>query len=49
MSVSYPDMVDAIPQIRAALNDLDTETVYTVTEQWPRRAITVNLMTCIWM
>ena len=45
MSVSYSDMVDAIPQIRTALNDLDTDTPYTVTEQWPRRAITGNLIT----
>lgn len=43
--VSFPDMVDAIPQIRQALADLDTSTPYTLTEQWPRKAITGNLIT----
>lgn len=43
--VSFPDMVDAILQIREALNNLDTSTPYTVTEQWPRKAITGNLIT----
>lgn len=45
MSVFFPDMVDAIPQIRAALADLDTSTPYTVTEQWPREIVTGNLIT----
>ena len=43
--ISFPDMVDAILQIREALNNLDTSTPYTVTEQWPRKAITGNLIT----
>ena len=43
--VSFPDMVDAIPQVREALASLDTSTPYTVTEQWPRKTITGNLIT----
>ena len=45
MSVSFPDMVDAIPQIRDALGNLDTSTTYTLTEKWPRKQITGNLIT----
>ena len=41
--VSFPDMVDAIPQVREALASLDTSTPYTVTEQWHRKTITGNL------
>lgn len=41
----YPGMVDAIPQIRQALADLDTTLAYTVSEQWPRASITGNLIT----
>lgn len=45
MGVLYPDMVDAIPQIREALAGLNTSLAYTVSEQWPRTAITGNLIT----
>lgn len=45
MSVLYPDMVDAIPQIRKALTGLNTSLTYAVSEQWPRTAITGNLIT----
>lgn len=45
MSVRYPDMIDAIPQIRKALTGLPTSLAYTVSEQWPRTAITGNLIT----
>lgn len=45
MSVRYPDMVDAIPQIRESLAGLNTSLTYTVSEQWPRTAITGNLIT----
>lgn len=43
--VSFPDMVDAVAQIRQALDSLDTATPYTVSEQWPRKTITGNLIT----
>lgn len=45
MSVRYPDMVDAFPQIRKALAGLRTSLSYTVSEQWPRTVITGNLIT----
>lgn len=45
MSVLYPDMVDAIPQIRKALTGLNTSLTYNMSEQWPRTAITENLIT----
>ena len=41
----YPGMVDAIPQIRQALASLNTTLPYTISEQWPRAAITGNLIT----
>lgn len=41
----YLGMIDAIPQIRQALAALDTKLTYTVSEQWPRAAITGNLIT----
>lgn len=45
MKRDYPGMVDAIPQIRAALSALDTDLAYTVSERWPRAAISGNLIT----
>lgn len=41
----YPGMIDAIPQIRQALASLNTTLPYTISEQWPRAAITGNLIT----
>lgn len=41
----YPGMIDAIPQIRQALASLNATLPYTISEQWPRAAITGNLIT----
>lgn len=43
--MSYSSMIDAIPQIREVLGSLETELSYTVSEQWPRAAISGNLVT----
>ncbi|MCC8064165.1 MAG: hypothetical protein LIO70_03640 [Clostridiales bacterium] len=38
-------MVDALPDIKAALEGLDTDITYTVSAQWPRSAPTGALIT----
>lgn len=38
-------MVDAMPQIREALSNLETEIPYTVLSRWPRREDSGNLIT----
>lgn len=43
--MTYPSIIDAVPQIRAALSELETDLTYTVSEQWPRALITGNLIT----
>lgn len=35
--MKHYDMVDAVPQLRAALAGMETETAFTVSEDWPRR------------
>lgn len=45
MTAEWTEYVQATPQIRELLAELDTELTYTVSSQWPRAKIKGNLIT----
>ncbi|MCC8120826.1 MAG: hypothetical protein LIO42_02305 [Oscillospiraceae bacterium] len=44
MSEEWTEMVQAVPELRALLEGLETDVTYRVTAKWPRERVTENLI-----